>query len=173
MQGSRHSRTKLPDISDEAPKDYGTDPWDNEPWRDSKPDGDSEVGIVGDDDNDNDKKGFGNLMDSHEKREFEQLKACVLQSLYGNSECTGASPERFTTMADSTAKPTQEDDVHFSDGLNFQKESFYTAKLQQPRRLCTKVPGREMRQEQREILYVHKHISRTSRLHRGRSYGDR
>jgi hypothetical protein len=98
---------KLPDISDEAPKDNGTEPWDDEPWRDSNTNNDSEIGTTGDDDNDNVKNGCGNLLDSHEKREFDQLKACVIQSLYGYSECTGASPERFTTMADSTAKPTQ------------------------------------------------------------------
>ena len=97
---------KLPDISDEAQKENGTDPWDDEPWRDSKPNGYSEVGTIGDDNDD--KNSCGNLLDSHEKREFEQLKACVLQSLYGYSECTGESPERFIPTADSTANLTQE-----------------------------------------------------------------
>ena len=72
---------KLPDISDEAPKDNGNEPWDDEPWRNSKPDNDSEIGTTGDDDKDNDKKGCGNLLDSYEKREFEQLKICVIQLL--------------------------------------------------------------------------------------------
>ena len=79
---------KLPDISDEAPKDHGTDPWDDEPWRDSKSDGYSEVGTVGDDDDD--KNTCGNLLDSHEKREFEQLKACIIHSLYGYSDGAGS-----------------------------------------------------------------------------------
>ena len=69
---------KLPNISDEVPKDGGTDPWDDEPWRDSKPDGYSEVGTVGDDNDD--KKSCGNLLDSHEKRESEELKAHILKS---------------------------------------------------------------------------------------------
>ena len=106
-KGAGPPGAKLPDISDEAPKDNGTDPWDDEPWRDSKPDGYSEVGTVGDGDAD-DKKSCGNLLDSHEKRELEQLKACVLQSLYGYSEWTGEYPERFLPTANNTAKLTQE-----------------------------------------------------------------
>ena len=77
---------KLPDVSDEVANDGGIDPWDDEPWRDSKPENVSEVGANGIDNED--EMGCGYLSASREKRESEQLKAYIRKSLYGY--CDGA-----------------------------------------------------------------------------------
>ena len=46
LDGSKDVGTpgvKLSDILDEAPKDGGVDPWDDEPWQDSKPENDQKL----------------------------------------------------------------------------------------------------------------------------------
>ena len=155
---------KHPDISDEAPKDNGTDPWDDEPWRDSKPDGYSKVGTVGDDDDD--KKSCGNLLDSHEKRKLEQLKACILQSLYGCSDGAGSCQSsrlrggQNHTPADSQASS---DSSCQSSKLHLTPAGIRRMHNSASRALYTS--GRQQGQTYTGILYMHRHISRTLCLH--------